>query len=361
MSELTPLKHVACLKTQVIDPSPRPLIALEHLQSGTGALRPDAPEDPVAPTPGVADVAPGDVLFGKLRPYLAKSWVADRRVRASTELLCLHPLPGIDSRWLGYLVNSGPFIDWAVATSDGAKMPRTSWERMNAFRIAVPSTARQCAIIDYLDRETTRIDEFVDAKKRLAALVQERFHAAIFHEITGGDTTASDRKGSGLEWVESIPVHWATPPVTANFEVHLGKMLNPAASAGVDHRPYLRNINVQWDRLDLDDVATMHFGLNDRRIYALRAGDLLVCEGGEVGRAAIWHDELRECYFQKALHRLRPKGKANPRYLLYCLWGAANHGVFAVEGNLSTIVHLTREQLMAHRFPWPPAQRQREI
>ncbi|HET9153749.1 MAG TPA: restriction endonuclease subunit S [Solirubrobacterales bacterium] len=221
--------------------------------------------------------------------------------------------------------------------------------------------SQQRAIARYLDRETTRISTLITAKHKAVALLHERFRSAIFHEITGGDTAGPDRKESGLEWAETIPVDWATPPVAANFEVQLGKMLNPAASAGLDQRPYLRNVNVQWDRFDLDDVATMHFGSNDQRIYSLRAGDLLVCEGGEVGRAAIWQEELPECYFQKALHRLRPKGEANPRYLLYCLWGAANHGVFAVEGNLSTIVHLTREQLMAHRFPWPPARRQQEI
>ena len=101
-------------------------------------------------------------------------------------------------------------------------------------------------------------------------------------------------RSAGLDWVESIPEDWGTPSVGANFEVQLGKMLNPSAAAGDSLRPYLRNINVQWDRIDLDDLPLMHFDAGDRARYALRPGDLLVCEGGEVGRAAVWDGQLED-------------------------------------------------------------------
>lgn len=188
----------------------------------------------------------------------------------------------------------------------------------------------------------------------MVEVLEERFDAAVFHAVTGGWSCNRLMKVSGLAWVDAIPAGWDTPPIGANFEVQLGKMLSAEASAGSDQRPYLRNVNVQWDQINIDDLATMHFDEEDRRRFALRPGDLLVCEGGEVGRAAIWHGELEECYFQKALHCIRPRKDANVRYLLYCLRAAATQAVFAVEGNLSTIVHLTREQLKVHRFPWPP-------
>ena len=114
-------------------------------------------------------------------------------------------------------------------------------------------------------------------------------------------------------------------------------------------------------RIDLDDLGTMNFSASDRKRCELRSGDLLVCEGGEVGRAAIWTGQLQNCYFQKAIHRVRPRGHANTRFLMYCLRAAASRSVFAVEGNQSTIVHLTGEQLRAHRFPWPPDDEQAAI
>lgn len=175
MTTSTPLKRIARLTTDNIDRGTRPLLGLEHLESGTGRLRPDASlPEVVAPGAGVADVAVGDVLFGKLRPYLAKSWVADRSAFASTELLCLRPQPGIDPRWLGYLVASSSVVDWAVATSDGTKMPRTSWDKLGEYRAIVPSLAAQRTLADHLDHETARIDALVSAKRRMVELLQER-------------------------------------------------------------------------------------------------------------------------------------------------------------------------------------------
>ena len=75
-----------------------------------------------APDVGAATVEPGDVLFGKLRPYLAKTWLVDRPVYASTELLCLRPHAGVDSRWLAHVLRSNRIVGWAMASSDGTKM-----------------------------------------------------------------------------------------------------------------------------------------------------------------------------------------------------------------------------------------------
>jgi type I restriction enzyme S subunit len=96
--------------------------------------------------------------------------------------------------------------------------------------------------------------------------------------------------------------------------------------------------------------------------YTLRPGDLLVCEGGEVGRAAIWCGELQVCAFQKALHRLRPRNpdRDDPRFLLLQLRLAVALGAF-VDGHESTISHLTGEKLRAHRFLFPPIAEQQAI
>jgi type I restriction enzyme S subunit len=180
------LKVAADLMTSCVSSEVRPFVALEHLESGTGRLVADAevPER-TAPDTGAASVEPGDVLFGKLRPYLAKTWLADRPVFASTELLCLRPRAGVDSRWLAYLVASNPVVEWAVATSDGTKMPRTSWEKLAEYRMQIPPIATQRAIADYLDRETARIDALVERIDRQVALLQERRQALITAAVTG--------------------------------------------------------------------------------------------------------------------------------------------------------------------------------
>ena len=157
-----------------------------------------------------------------------------------------------------------------------------------------------------------------------------------------------------------VPRHFGTPWLGAFHTAQLGKMLNADAAAGPEQHPYVKNTNVQWDGFDLEDLPTMTFDSDDRRRCELRPGDLLVCEGGEVGRSAVW-SQTSQVYFQKALHRVCPLIKGNPRFLMYCFWAAASLNVFSVEGNQATIVHLTGEKLRSHRFPWPPLEEQERI
>jgi type I restriction enzyme S subunit len=229
-----------------------------------------------------------------------------------------------------------------------------------AMEVRVPDAASKRSIADYLDAESAKIVALVDGRRRQELLLAERMNSTIHALVTQG-LRRSELVQSGLGWAEMMPRHWGLPPVGALFEVQLGKMVNPDATQSDDKYPYLRNVNVQWDRIDLGDLNEMHFDGSDRLRYALKPGDLLVCEGGEVGRAAVWSGGPATCYYQKALHRLRPLHDASARFLMYALWAASNRGVFENEGNTSTIVHLTAEKLRAHRFPWPPRAEQDEI
>ncbi len=168
--------------------------------------------------------------------------------------------------------------------------------------------------------------------------------------------------GEADHWFGSSPPHWTVAPVYARYEVQLGKMLNTEATRGDHLAPYLRNSDVQWDRVRIDDLPHMNFTPDQRKKFELRTGDLLVCEGGEVGRTAIWRGELPVCFFQKAVHRLRARKQTDlPRYLYYLMAAAAGRGAFVAGGNKSTIVHLTAEKLRVHRFPFPPLEEQRAI
>ena len=103
------------------------------------------------------------------------------------------------------------------------------------------------------------------------------------------------------------------------------------------------------------DIPTREY---DR--YTVRPGDLLVCEGGEVGRSAIWSGELAICGFQKALHRLRPRRGDVPRFMYFVLRAASNRDIFS-DGHVSTIAHLTGDKLRTHRFQFPPLHEQMSI
>lgn len=169
------------------------------------------------------------------------------------------------------------------------------------------------------------------------------------------------RRPSGLDWAPSVPAHWTVAPLRTRFGVQLGKMLDEKQITGAGSAPYLRNVDVQWGRINTDQLPRMDFSPADRTKFTLRRGDLLVCEGGEIGRAAIWTAPLAECFYQKALHRLRPLGADDPRFMFYLLFAGARLGVFSARSNASTIEHLTAEKLRAMRFPFPPVDEQRAI
>jgi type I restriction enzyme S subunit len=145
-------------------------------------------------------------------------------------------------------------------------------------------------------------------------------------------------------------------------EIQLGKMLSPASKTGLRPMPYLRNANVQWDRFDLSDVYEMDFDPREERKFLLQRGDVLVCEGGEPGRAAVWTGAIDHCLYQKALHRLRPiNGAVDPQFLVYRLWLGAYRGEFLADQTQSTIAHLPAIRLAELKLKLPPLGDQRRI
>ncbi|HRM70076.1 MAG TPA: restriction endonuclease subunit S [Thauera phenylacetica] len=170
-----------------------------------------------------------------------------------------------------------------------------------------------------------------------------------------------DYKDSGVEWLGEVPGHWATPPLYLRYSVELGKMLDSSRITGDHLVPYLRNVDVQWGRINFDDLPEMDIEASEYGRYTVAPGDLLVCEGGEVGRAAIVPERSSTIGFQKALHRLRALADdEHPAFMYFTLSWAALRGVFN-QGGLSTIAHLTGEQLRKYRFPKPPITEQARI
>ncbi len=169
-------------------------------------------------------------------------------------------------------------------------------------------------------------------------------------------------KDSGVEWLGEIPEHWDVAPVYARYEVALGKMLDAKRVTGQSSGRYLRNVDVQWDAVNTEGIPEMDFAPWERDRYLLRPGDLLVCEGGEVGRTAVWRGDIQECFYQKAIHRVRPRSeKEVPRFFYHLIYTLAKRGVFVAGGNPNTIDHLTAVQLRHYRLPFAPSQEQRAI
>jgi type I restriction enzyme, S subunit len=148
---------------------------------------------------------------------------------------------------------------------------------------------------------------------------------------------------------------WDKLPFGEIGESRLGKMLDAKQQTGKNRFPYLGNSNVLWGTFRLDSLLEMDFNEKDRQEFELRDGDLLICEGGEVGRSAIWRNQLNNCYFQKALHRVRLNSwKAIPEYIQSLMWHLSKKNGFKDFVTVATIAHLTGVKLKSMPIPVPP-------
>ena len=261
--------------------------------------------------------------------------------------------------WMSFIKEAG-YIDIICNKST---IPHYTAEKVQASPFAFPPATEQSNISAFLDHETAKIDRLIAKQERLIELLKEKRQAVISHAVTKGLNPDVPMKESGVEWLGKVPAHWKVTKVAHHYEVILGKMLDEKRITGEHLAPYLRNTDVQWDRINVIDLPTMDFSPADRKKFELRKGDLLVCEGGEVGRAALWEGELRECFYQKALHRMRPLRPEEdvPRFMFYLLWHASEQGRFTGSEGKATIAHLPAETLRQYRFTFPPTEEQAEI
>jgi restriction endonuclease S subunit len=187
------INHVVTLRRSRVqsDEERKPYIGLEHVESWTGRLVSDlssADEAAVSATRESDSLSstfePGDVLFGKLRPYLAKAWVAEFAGRCTTEALVMQPV-AVEARFLRYVFLCPDFIDLVDASTFGSKMPRADWDFIGNIKIPLPPATEQRAIVEHITEETARLDALRAATERSIALLKERRAALISAAVTG--------------------------------------------------------------------------------------------------------------------------------------------------------------------------------
>ena len=223
-----------------------------------------------------------------------------------------------------------------ASISGGAVMPGINVGRLKKLMVRVPPLAEQKRIAGILDTA-----DALRAKRREALAQLDTLLQSTFLDMFGDPVTN--------------PMVWEVVKFETIGTRRLGKMLDNGKQAGDCQSPYLANFNVQWGRFELNELRQMDFDEADREEFELRDGDLLICEGGEVGRTAIWRQELDGVYFQKALHRVRlaPR-RAVPEYIMYFMWFMAQNGGFRDFTNTATIAHLTGIKLKSLPTPLPP-------
>jgi len=161
------------------------------------------------------------------------------------------------------------------------------------------------------------------------------------------------------QFIFELPDNWEWCSLLNIAKIELGKTLDSAKNIGTNY-PYLRSVNVRWNEVDLSDLKEMRFEPEELDRYTVRRNDLLICEGGDVGRSCVWTDE-KEILYQNALHRVRFYGGCNPFYFMYYMMYYESRGIIKALCKGVTIKHLTGNVLSLIPFALPPIEEQGRI
>lgn len=207
--ETLPIKRGAGLRNERRTDSPDgwDYVGLEDVEAESGRYAPTGTASRQSEDSMVGVFRAGDVLYGKLRPYLRKAIVTGDDGLCSTEFLVLRP--GRSSApWLHRWLLTTEVTQQIEAGCDGAKMPRADWDHVGSIPMPLPPPAEQSAIAAALDRETARIDALIARKTRFIELLKEKRQALITHTVTKGLDPTVRMKDSGVAWIGEVPEHW---------------------------------------------------------------------------------------------------------------------------------------------------------
>ncbi|WGB12096.1 restriction endonuclease subunit S [Escherichia coli] len=294
----------------------------------------------------------GDVLLAKITPCFenGKATLTNNLNTqigfGSTEFHVLRAIPDlILPEFIFYLVWNERFrIAAAKEMTGSAGQKRVSADYLKEYQFYLPSIFEQEKIVAALNKGYS-----IHRKRQQAIKLADDFLRATFLEMFGDPVRN--------------PKNWKLEKFGEIADCQLGKMLSKKSKTGIFSKKYLRNANVRWRKIDIHDLLEMDFNEKEMSKFELRRGDLLVCEGGEIGRCAIWNNQIKDCYYQKALHRVRPNyNLVTSVYLQEYLYSMAKKkNAFSEFISEVTFSHLTAEKLKNLLVPVPPLSLQKKF
>jgi len=302
-----------------------------------------------APSRARQVVKANDVLVATTRPNLNAVTLVPAELNdeiCSTGFCVLRPDNEIEPIFLFYFVQTDDFVRFVSGEVRGMLYPAVTESQVRAINVPLPPLPEQ-------KRIAAKIQELMGEVERARAACEARLEAA----------RALPQAYLRQVFESEEAKKWERRRLGELFDVQQGVAMSPERREGRTPHPFLRTLNVLWGHVDLSMLDKMDFTDEEVSKLSLKPGDLLVCEGGEVGRTAIWRGELDACLYQNHIHRLR---KINDTVVpeLYMYWMQVAFQVFksySGEESATTIPNLSGNRLKSFMFPLPPAEEQKRI
>ena len=362
--EVVPLKRAAGLVTERATETQNP-VALENIEGWTGRLVPSETEFQAE---GIAFLS-GDVLYGKLRPYLAKTLVAEAHGEAVGDFHVLRPGVGVVPTFVGYLLRTRETVSILDGSTHGSKMPRVAWEVLATLPFPKPPPAEQAAIAAFLDRETAKIDGLIGEQRRLVALLKEKRQSVIAHAVTKGLNPAAPLKPSGIDWLGDIPAHWGVMPLrrlVSSVEQGWSPQCENVPVEGPSEVGVIKAGSVNGNEFNPSENKKLPDGVSYDDFLRLRAGDVLVSRANTkelVGSAVALDRDYENLLLCDKVYRFRMDRRLSPRFVALFLGTkmARSRIEAGATGASASMQNISQDVLLNIDFPLPPPQEQAGI
>ena len=295
-----------------VDPRVEPyasmvLIAPNHIEGGTGRLVALETAADQGADSGKYQFATGEVIYSKIRPALAKVVLAPCDGLCSADMYPLRGVEGLTSPYLKWVLLCPEFTAWAVLESDRVAMPKINREKLNEFRLPIPSVEEQRTIAAFLDRETDKIDALVEAQERLITLLKEKRQAVISHAVTKGLDPSAPMKDSGVEWLGQVPAYWEVTALKRLCTLITdGAHISPETENGV--YCFVSTRDVSQAGIDFDGclrTSEASYEYLYRTGCQPKVGDVLFSKDGTIGRTVVVREQ-RDFVVASSLIIIRP-------------------------------------------------------
>ena len=261
---------------------------------------------------------------------------------------------GIEGQYLFHLLRTEKIQrELRQGSSQTVNIANISVKTLSRIEIPIAPLNEQRRIVAKLDSLFARSCLAREELERIGGLC-DRYRQAVLAAACSGRLTA-DWRDSNKELE-----NWNTVRLSEVATSRLGKMLDKSKNKGTP-KSYLRNTNVRWFHFDLTDILEIKVTEDEVKTLSVKQGDVLICEGGEPGRCAIWRGLNDSYVYQKALHRVRVGNSITPEWICYCIKDATDSGRLLELFTGTTIKHLTGASLSQFELLLPPLEEQKEI
>ncbi len=274
-----------------------------------------------------------------LEPFKNKSYIIKSKAWVNNHAHILSGKKGVScNQYLNYYLNSFDYRDYV----NGTTRLKLTQGNLVEIPIPLPPLPTQHQIVSRIESLFAELDKAVEHLRTAQQQLKIYRQAVLNH------------------WLNNDDGKWEMVKLGEVAEMCLGKMLDKNKNKGT-YQPYLRNVNVRWGSFDLDDLLEMKFEESEQDRYGIQIGDLIMCEGGEPGRCAIWNATVPNMKIQKALHRIRVKNLIYNKFVYYLFSLYAQNGRLEKYFTGTTIKHLTGQSLKTVEIPLSPLSDQHRI